>query len=299
MSATANLKRNLIASCDRQSYQEAESKFVSIEGARLHFVVQGSGRPVVLIHGNPGSFQDWINLYDPLASRFCAYAFDRPGHGKSERPQNNGKVTVEVQARLLNQALRQLNVERPILVGHSWGGSLALCFALLYPNEVAGLVLLAPAAYAFDDGLSILHKIPSWPVIGDLINRLLTPLLSARLVRDSLAQAFAPQEVPPGYLRHALAEWTRPGKVKWYSVDEALLNSSLEKIGPRYSELTLPVAVLSGDSDLIVPAPENAIPLAAVLPQARLQMLKNTGHQIPLVHPEVVLQAIEKIAELS
>ena len=296
MSVKANLARNFRVVQDRS---EAESKFVTVKGARLHFVVQGSGRPVVLIHGNPGSFHDWANVFDRLASRFSTYAFDRPGHGRSERPRHNGVVTPEVQAALLNQALRELHVERPILVGHSWGGSLALIYALLFPNEVAGLVLLAPAAYPFDDGLSILHRVPSWPVIGDIINLLVTPLLSPRLVRASLAQAFAPEPVPDNYLRHALAEWTSTTKVKWYSIDESLLSDSLAKFSLRYPDLRLPVAIVSGDSDLIVPAAENAVALARALPQAQLRLLKNTGHQIPFVYPEVVAQAVERIAAIT
>src|ERR1043166_4964239 len=81
MSVTAKLKQAFVASRVAHDYPEAESKFVEVEGHRIHFVVKGSGRPVVLIHGNPGSCQDWTTLYAPLTSRFCAFAFDRPGHG--------------------------------------------------------------------------------------------------------------------------------------------------------------------------------------------------------------------------
>jgi len=296
MSVTAKLKQAFVASRVAHNYPEAESKFVDVEGHRIHFVIKGSGRPVVLIHGNPGSCQDWTTLYAPLTSRFCAFAFDRPGHGHSERPRQNGNVTAEVQASLLNAALAELGVERPILVGHSWGGALALIYALIYPRDVAGLVLLAPAAFESEDGLSFLYRIPSWPVIGDVLNMVLTPLISTWMVRSDLAKAFAPNKVPKHYLRHTLTEWTRPAKVKWYSIDEALLNSSLSRFAPRYAEIWMPAVIVTGDSDLIVPPRENACRLAEVLPQAKLRILENTGHQIPFVRPDAVLEAIKTVS---
>src|SRR5438067_11336176 len=116
---------------------QSSSKFVSVDGARLHFVIKGEGRPVVLIHGNPGSAQDWTRLFSPLAAQHKIIAFDRPGHGRSQRPRHE-EATVEVQARLLHDALTQLHVQRPVLVGHSWGSALALVYAINYSKEVAG-----------------------------------------------------------------------------------------------------------------------------------------------------------------
>lgn len=298
MSVTGRLKQAYIASRVAHDHKQAQSKLVNVEGANLHFVIKGAGRPVVLIHGNPGSCQDWARLYGPLSSRYQVIAFDRPGHGHSDR-LNHQDVTVEVQAQLLCAALDQLRVERPILVGHSWGGALAMAYALQYPRDVSGLVLLAPAVYESDDGVSFLSKAPAWPLIGDLVNFLFTPLIAAWLVRTDLQKAFSPDPVPKNYLRHTLAEWTVPKKVKWYSVDDALLNESLPKLSPRYSELNMPTAILTGDSDLIVPAKENSHRLAKALPNAKLSVLARTGHQLAFTRPDAVVEAIDSVANLS
>ena len=299
MHVTGRLKQAYIASRVAHDHPQAQSKFVNVKGANLHFVIRGAGRPVVLIHGNPGSCQDWARLYGPLAERYQAFAFDRPGHGHSDRSNHGGAVTVEVQAHLLCAALDELRVERPILVGHSWGGALALAYALQYPRDVSGLVLLAPAVYESDDGVSFLSKLPAWPVIGDVVNFLFTPLISSWLVRTDLQKAFAPDAVPKNYLRHTLAEWTVPKKVKWYSVDDALLNVSLPKLSPRYSELNVPTAIVTGDSDLIVPAKENAHRLHEALPGSELIVLEKTGHQIPFTRPEAVVEAIDHVASFA
>jgi pimeloyl-ACP methyl ester carboxylesterase len=197
---------------------------------------------------------------------------------------------------MLHAALKELNVEMPIVVGHSWGGSLALAYALEFPNELAGAVLLAPAAFESDDGVSFLSKLPAWPIIGDAVNFLFTPLIGAWLVRTDLAKAFAPDSVPKNYLRHTLSEWTRPRKVKWYSIDDALLNETLPTMSPRYSELDMPLAIVTGDSDLIVPAGENAFRLKEILPKSNLIVLPKTGHQIPFTRPQAVMDAIDHVA---
>ena len=292
---TGPLKERHVASRVSHHHPQANSKFINVEGAPLHFVIKGAGRPVVLIHGNPGSCQDWTKLYGPLSLRYQAIAFDRPGHGHSDRP-NHRDITVEEQAKMLNAALDELHVECPILVGHSWGGALALVYALTYSRDVSGLVLLAPAVYESDDGVSFVSKLPALPIIGDLVNFVFTPLIAASVVRSDLKKAFAPDPVPPHYLRSVISEWTRPKKVKWYSVDDALLSETLPQFSPRYSEIRVPVAIVTGDSDLIVPVSENSRRLHRALPGSSLTVLPAAGHQIFFTHPQAVMDAIDHVA---
>src|SRR5713226_3165491 len=277
---------------------QSASKFVTVDGTRLHFLIKGAGRPVVLIHGNPGSGQDWTRLFGPLAANHKAIAFDRPGHGQSQRPKH-GDATVEVQARLLHDALKQLRVDRPIVVGHSWGGALALVYAINYPKEVSGVVLVAPAVYESQDGVSLITSLPAVPVVGDAVNFVLTPLFAATFVRSELKKAFSPDPVPKNYLRSVLSEWTRPKKVKAYSLDEASLNDSLKQFSPRYPEISVPVSILAGDSDLIVSEKDQAERLHQALPRSYLIVLPKTGHQIPFTRPQAVLDEIERVQRLS
>jgi pimeloyl-ACP methyl ester carboxylesterase len=276
---------------------QSTSKFVTVDGTRLHFLIKGAGRPVVLIHGNPGSGQDWTRVFGPLGANHKVIAFDRPGHGQSQRPKHID-ATAEVQARLLHDALKQLRVERPIVVGHSWGGALALVYAINYPTEVAGVVLVAPAVYESHDGVS-LTSLPAVPLIGDAVNSVLTPLFGPSIVRGELKKAFSPDPVPKNYLRSVLSEWTKPKKVKAYSLDEASLNDSLKKSSPRYAEISVPVSILAGDSDLIVSEKENAERLHQALPKSHLIVLPKTGHQIPFTRSQAVVDEIERVQRLS
>ena len=276
----------------------SSGQFVSVDGLKLHYVSKGSGRPVVLIHGNPGSHQDYsLAVLGQVAQSFRALAFDRPGHGYSER-HDGLKATVEVQARLLRDSLQKLSIEKPLLVGHSWGGALALAAAIEYEDELSGLVLLAPAAYPSDSSewWSIL---PFIPLLGNLFVKTLTCLFGPGMVRDGLRKAYHPEPVQEDYLQLAEALWTRPEQVRACAYDEKTLSASLRVLRQHYAEIRLPVVIVTGDSDLVLKPDEHARPLHRTIPGSKLVVLPRTGHQIPQTRPESVIEAIEIAWELT
>jgi len=234
----------------------------------------------------------------PLALHHRVIAFDRPGHGQSQRPKHV-EATVEVQAQLIHDALAQLRIERPIIVGHSWAGALALVYAVDYAKEVAGVLLVAPAVYESDEGGSFLTGLPTVPVIGDAANYMLTPLLGSSLIKSELKKAFSPDPVPKNYQHTAVSEWTKPGRVRAYCVDDASFNSSLRKVSPLYPQITVPLSILAGDSDLVVSGKENAVRLHEAVPKSRLVVLPRTGHQIPFTRPQSVIGEIERLLRLT
>src|ERR1041385_7956937 len=106
-------------------------RFVEVDGVRVHYIARGKGRPGVLIHGNGTMAEDFVicGLLDQLAKRYRVIALDRPGFGHTDRPR--WRVwTASAQAHLLHRVLERLNVERPVIVGHSWGTLVALALAV-------------------------------------------------------------------------------------------------------------------------------------------------------------------------
>src|SRR5215213_6443058 len=118
-------------------------KFVEVDGARLHYSDRGAGRPVVLLHGNAVTGDDYntSGVAERLLGTCRVVIFDRPGFGYSERPRWRPWAAFE-QAELLHKALVQLGVRRPVVVGHSWGTMVALALAIRHPADTGGLVLL-------------------------------------------------------------------------------------------------------------------------------------------------------------
>jgi pimeloyl-ACP methyl ester carboxylesterase len=161
-------------------------KFIEIEGVRLHYFERGEGEPLVLLHGSGSMIQDFSSsgLVDKAAGKYRVIVFDRPGFGYSERPRRT-IWTPEAQANLICKALRQIGISRAIVLGHSWGASVATALALKYPEMVAGLVLASGYYYPTVRGEVVLLSGPRnsadfrkrWPFdphrfVRALLNRL-------------------------------------------------------------------------------------------------------------------------------
>ena len=273
-------------------------EFVTVEGVRLHYVSQGAGKPVVLLHGNAGFTHDYSMVMRQLAERgFRALAFDRPGHGLSERPEAE-IATVEVQAKLVHGALLELGIDRPIMVGHSWGGILVLNYALQYGAEISALVLLAPASYPEPEQYSSQRTLVEIPGLGDLIIKVSSPFINWE-IRRTLERAFSPDEVPLEYLELATAVWNRPGQIRAIIQDEADYGRTAEALSDRYGEIDLPTVIITGDADLLVNPEIHAFPLHQAIPQSKLIVLPQTGHMVPQTRPESVTEAIQIVGDLS
>ncbi len=267
-------------------------EFVTVEGTRLHYLCRGEGQPVVLLHGNPGFIQDFsLSVLEQLTPEYQVWVIERPGHGYSDSPQNE-TATAIVQARLLHGALQQLGIEQPILLGYSWGGSVALAYALDYPDHLAGLVLLAPLAFRRERGNPLPEIIAEIQVAGDLFRSILPVVLGRQLVQQNLVRAFSPDSVPEDYLLMAQALWTRPSQSQAITRDNLTINPTLRALSPRYDEIERPVVIVVGDRDLIVDASENAIALNQAITTSTLIQLPNTNHAIPQTRQIAVVNAI-------
>lgn len=270
--------------------------YLEIDKTKLHLIQGGTGQQtVVMLHGNAGDIQDFeYGLAELVSKSYRVIGFDRPGHGKSERPGSKA-ASVEFQALLLHKTLQSLGVNKAILLGHSWGASLALCYALKYPAETAGLVLLAPAAFPGADPNPLLPAVVKTPLIGGITLMLGKTLMGDERLRHKLERAFYPQPVPENYLRMATSTWLERKQLRAYLEDEWSLNESLRRMSRHYGELRMPVVIVTGDQDQIVAPKDNAYRLKERIPQAQLVVLKGVGHEIPLTRPDSVYSALKLI----
>ena len=117
-----------------------ESLNLKIGDHQAHYLKAGSGPPVVLIHGGASDSQDWIGTMAALSDRYTFYAPDLIGYGLSERNQD-GYYFSEFSEFVLG-FIESLGLERPVLVGHSFGGRVCLDVALRHPEMVRKLILI-------------------------------------------------------------------------------------------------------------------------------------------------------------
>lgn len=265
--------------------------FINVDGIRMHFLIRGKGPAVVLIHGNPGFLQDYsLTVFDSLAKNFETIAFDRPGHGLTPRGNKYSK-SLNGQAKLLHDAMTMLGINRPILVGHSFGGTLALIYSLQYPNDISGMVLLAPSAFPYGPGNILESVIAHVPVLGNLLIRTLRPLVIHE-INAGLSNSFSPAPTPRFYKNLADRIWSSPARLKAYIYDSAELRNAVNQLSRRYGEIKTPVTIISGIHDQVVGYQTDAVPLHQAIAGSRLITLTGAGHAIQYENPRAVVDAV-------
>jgi pimeloyl-ACP methyl ester carboxylesterase len=265
--------------------------FVKVDGLRIHYLEHaGAGTPVVLLHGLPGTAEDW-NEVTPLLRGHRTIAIDRPGFGYS----SGGYVKFGRQIEVIDALLHRLHVSRPILVGHSYGGTMALAFAERYPSELRGLVLVDAAAGGthvgdFESTQAHVVKALQLPVVHQLANATFSQLLSTISVKLIDGEAFDPQPVDPGHHHRVLAINMQTENLKAYAGEELEANGVFDEIDGRLGSIHLPAVVIQGEQDELV-KPKYGRKIAASLPGAHLELVHG-GHMAPYTHPYAVAAAV-------
>ncbi len=247
----------------------------------------GSRDPVLLLHGQPGSGRDWDRVIAALGNRGMPVAIDRPGwDGGSEANDLAGN------ARAAINALDSAGLARATVVGHSFGGAVAAQLAVEYPDRVAGLVLVAPAANVAS--LYPLDRLFAAPVFGELGSLLVVGapalVLRARLTRRVIASRLG---LADDHLAAAGRALSRPAALRAYTTEQRSLIRDLPSLEARLPSLQVPTTVMIGARDLIVPV-HSARELARTIPGAELIVLPRAGHLLPLRHAGAVADAIAR-----
>jgi pimeloyl-ACP methyl ester carboxylesterase len=274
-------------------------RFVTVDGVRLHYLEKSGGRPVVFLHGNVVTAQDFelSGLLDLAAERqFHVVAFDRPGFGYSDRPPG-AMWTPARQADLLRQAFARLGLERPVVVGHSWGTLVALALALDHPGAVSGLVLLSGYYHPTLRADVPLLSLPAIPVIGDLIRYTVGPLFGAALLPLTAKGMFSPRPVPERFAKGFPYELLlRPSQIRAEAQDTATMVSAVRAMQRRYGELRMPVVIMAGTEDRVVNHRKHAVRLHQDIAHSALRLVPGVGHMVHHAVPQQVVDAIEASA---
>jgi pimeloyl-ACP methyl ester carboxylesterase len=282
-------------------------RFVELDGLRLHYLDEGpadagttgvgGGPPVVLLHGNAVTLDDWIvsGVFDLAVRSRRVVAFDRPGFGYSDRPRGRS-WTPAAQGHLLRRACRRLGVHRPIVVGHSWGTLVALAWALQARQEVAGLVLLAGYYYPGARLDAVLVAPAAVPVLGDLLTHTISPPLTQMTLPGTLRTMFAPRRVPDRFQQvFPKALIPRPKQIHAMSQEGATMVPAAAALRRHYRDVRCPSIVMTGDADRIVDPEDHSVRLAQELGDAELRIVPRAGH---MLHHAVPLEVAEAIARV-
>ena len=272
-------------------------KFIEVDGVRLHYTDRGGGQPIVLVHGNAvaGDDYDTSGVAEHLLKTHRVIVFDRPGFGHSERPR--GRLwTATQQAELLHKALKQLGIERPVVVGHSWGAIVALSLAARHPADTAGLVLLSGYYFWTLRPDVLLVAAGAIPVLGDILRHTVSPWLGRLLMPLQKRAMFSPAPVTARFQReYSDAMALRPSQIRATSVDGTLMIPGALHLRRHYADLRMPVLIMAGDGDKVV-RKRSAERLWAAVPGSVLRIVEGAAH---MVHHSALRQVVEGIRSIA
>jgi pimeloyl-ACP methyl ester carboxylesterase len=255
----------------------------------------GKDPAVVLIHGLPGTAQDFDDVAARLRGRHTI-AFDRPGFGFS----SGGYHPLAEQLATIRQLIEALGVRRVVLVGHSYGGTLALAYAEQRPRDVRGLVLVDAAAggehsAAFQRAQSHLVQVLSWPVVQPIANATFSQLLRTASAKQADSAAFDPGDVDPAHEHRVLALNMQHEDLDAFADEQLHADGVIADVDKRLASVQTPAVVVHGEDDQFITV-EHGRRLAAMLPHARLVIVSG-GHMAPYVHPAVVAAAVRALLQ--
>jgi pimeloyl-ACP methyl ester carboxylesterase len=150
-------------------------------------------------------------LVDLAANNYRVIVFDRPGFGHSDRPPQR-HLDARSQAQLIKRALERLGVSHAIVLGHSWGASVAVALALKFPDLVRGLVLASGYFYPTLRPDVVALSAPAVPVVGDVLGR--TPIISRMLWPLMMADIFGPRSMPAKFEGFPKEMAVRPSQIR-------------------------------------------------------------------------------------
>ena len=273
-------------------------QFIDVDGVRVHYVARGEGPPLVMLHGLGSMVQEMMlsGLYELAAARYRVIVVDRPGYGHSTRPRHKWWGP-RAQAALVRELLLRLGIERPIVLGHSFGATVALELALDYPAAVRSVVLAA--GYYFPTArLDVpLMAPPALPVIGDVLRHTISPLIGRLLWPRLLKLVFSPAPVPRYFQRFPTWMALRPSQLRATAEEAALVVPAAARMQSLYQALEVPAVIVAGAQDRYVDHARHSLELAKRVPRGELMLSPRAGHMVHHVDPRRVLQAIEAAAQ--
>lgn len=255
---------------------------------KLFYEERGTGAPVLLIHGFGASTFTWRHIAPELAKTHRVIAVDLKGFGQSDKPFDD-RYSVIDQAELLAQLIEDRDLRNLTIIGHSFGGGIALLLALESDQRLDGriskLVLLDSIAYPQD--VPVFFRMLNMPFVSQIGVRVVPPSVQARIALriaylddskfgDSEVDAYAaPLRTAAG--KHAIIHSARQ-----------IMPEDLDAIAARYNSIEMPTLIVWCDHDRIVPL-EVGIKLRRSLPNSSLRLVQDCGHMPQEEQPEATL----------
>jgi pimeloyl-ACP methyl ester carboxylesterase len=261
-------------------------------GISINYEEQGQGQPLILLHGYGASTYSWRHVLPYFSKAYRVIAIDLKGFGLSDKP-TDGDYSVLEQSRIVYEFIRVHRLENVILAGHSLGGAVSLLAYLMQSDQgahhISKLILIDTASYPQD--LPLFISILRVPIINELSLFLSSNNFKSRMI---LRKAFfdhskITEETVATYGAYLSLPGASQALIK---TAKQMLPSNLEEISERYKSIDIPVLLIWGENDEIVPL-EVGRKLAVNIPNSKLVVIPNCGHVPQEECPNEAIEAME------
>jgi len=268
--------------------------FVNVKGQQLRVYQTGAGPDLLLIHGLPGSIEDWETVMPSLSKNFRVTVYDRPGQGFSSA--NKLKYDLNQNADIAIALIEKLKLNNPVVVGHSYGGSTVVEMAVRNPSNIKAFVAVSAVTSGGEEPETI-FKILKTPVIGPVFAWMAKLFTGCSMVEDGAKKAFHPNEnaMPADYVKTRCMIFMQPKVIKTMSMEDVSMGPDVEKMAPLYGKIKKPLFIVHGKSDQEVPVSDGIL-LNKAVAGSRLILLDNTGHMVQYARPAELIKVIEEAA---
>lgn len=262
-------------------------KHVRVHGIPVRVLQQGSGPDVLLIHGSPGSVEDWSSVMPALKGEARLTAYDRPGNGFSGV---TGDYSLAHNADVAQGVIDALGLRDVVVVGHSYGGATALALALREPKHVAAYVILDSATYTPSREVTALYRLLLVPGLGTGLARLSGGSVAAQKIEAGIREQFNGREPPAGFVALRTRIWSNPKVTRTIAEETSGARNFLAAQHPRYGEIQAPVRIVAQAENPF--RRDTAKRLHAAIPGSTLRLLPGTGHYVQFERSAEVVDEI-------
>ena len=258
----------------------------------LYYEEQGKGAPILLIHGFGASTYTWRHVVPALAQTHRVIAVDLKGFGQSDKPFDE-RYSVFDQAELIAQLIEDKDLRDLTVVGHSYGGGVALSLALKANERLGGRIsrLVLLDSIAFPQQIPMFFRLLDVPLVSQVGVRMVPPAVQTRIAlqiayhddskidEEEVETYAAPLKTAAG--KHAIIHSARQ-----------IVPEDIDDLSERYKSITLPTLILWCDHDRIVPL-DVGLKLRRTLPNSTLRLVQSCGHMPHEEQPESTLELLK------
>jgi len=273
---------------------DSKVQFIEVLNQRIRIYQTGCGQAVLLIHGLPGCIEDWEPIMPELSKRFHVIAYDRPGHGFSSA--NSLKYNLDYNADIAFAIVHKLGLNNPVIVGHSYGGSITLAMAVRDLSDIKAFVSVSPII-STKRRPDLIFKMLKIPLVGSAL-RLFIKLFGRNMVKKGMNIAFDPnqKDMPQDFIDKRCMIISQPNNITTTAREEMAIRLDLSNITMHYDNIKKPLFIVHGISDRVVPVGD-AISLQEKVPGLKLILLKETGHMVQYAKPTDLIKVIEQAVD--